>query len=122
MGEGDEDRVGLLQQLASLCPHPESVPINLLVRVEGTPLAQTEPLDPFLMVRTIATARILMPASKVRLSAGRRSLTRECSALCFLAGANSIFVGEKLLTTPNPDRDEDQQLLRDLGIQPMRRA
>jgi biotin synthase len=122
MGEGDEDRVGLLQQLASLSPHPESVPINLLVRVEGTPLAQTEPLDPFLMVRTIATARILMPASKVRLSAGRRSLTRECSALCFLAGANSIFVGEKLLTTPNPDRDEDQQLLRDLGIQPMRRA
>src|SRR5271157_5525523 len=76
MGEGDEDRVGLLQQLASLCPHPESVPINLLVRVEGTPLAQTDPLDPFLMVRTIATARILMPASKVRLSAGRRSLTR----------------------------------------------
>jgi biotin synthase len=122
MGEGDEDRVGLLQQLASLSPHPESVPINLLVRVEGTPLAQTEPLDPFTMVRTIATARILMPASKVRLSAGRRSVTRECAALCFLAGANSIFVGEKLLTTPNPDRDEDQQLFRDLGIQPMCRA
>jgi len=122
MGEGDEDRVGLLQQLASLSPHPESVPINLLERVEGTPLAQTEPLDPFTMVRTIATARILMPASKVRLSAGRRSVTRECAALCFLAGANSIFVGEKLLTTPNPDRDEDQQLFRDLGIQPMCRA
>ena len=122
MGEGDEDRVGLLHQLASLSPHPESVPINLLVRVEGTPLAQIEPLDPFTMVRTIATARILMPASKVRLSAGRRSLTRECAALCFLAGANSIFVGEKLLTTPNPDRDEDQQLFRDLGIQPMCRA
>ncbi len=122
MGEGDEDRVGLLQQLASLSPHPESVPINLLVRVEGTPLAKAEPLDPFIMVRTIATARVLMPASKVRLSAGRRSVSRECAALCFLAGANSIFVGEKLLTTPNPDRDEDQQLLRDLGMQPMRRA
>ena len=122
MGEGDEDRVGLLQQLASLSPHPESVPINLLVRVEGTPLAEAEPLDPFIMVRTIATARILMPASKVRLSAGRRSVSRECAALCFLAGANSIFVGEKLLTTPNPERDEDDQLLRDLGMQPMRRA
>ena len=94
------------------------MPINLLVRVEGTPLAQAEPLDPFIMVRTIATARILMPASKVRLSAGRRSLSRECAALCFLAGANSIFVGEKLLTTPNPDPDEDQQLFRDLGIRP----
>ncbi|MGO8792517.1 MAG: biotin synthase BioB [Terriglobia bacterium] len=122
MGEGDEDRVGLLHQLALLSPHPESVPINLLVRVEGTPLGGIEPLDPLIMVRTIATARILMPASKVRLSAGRRSLTRECSALCFLAGANSIFVGDKLLTTPNPDRDEDQQLFRDLGIQPMCRA
>ena len=122
MGEGDEDRMGLLHQLACLSPHPESVPINMLVRVEGTPLAQTESLDPFTMVRTIATARILMPASKVRLSAGRRSVTRECAALCFLAGANSIFVGEKLLTTPNPDRDEDEQLFRDLGIQTMCRA
>jgi biotin synthase len=122
MGEGDEDRVGLLHQLAGLSPHPESVPINLLVRVEGTPLGETEPLDPLIMVRTIATARILMPASKVRLSAGRRSLTRESAALCFLAGANSIFVGEKLLTTPNPDRDEDEELFRDLGIQAMPRA
>jgi biotin synthase len=122
MGEGDEDRVGLLHQLASLSPHPESVPINLLVRVEGTPLAEAEPLDPFTLVRTIATARILMPASKVRLSAGRGSLTRESAALCFLAGANSVFVGEKLLTTPNPDRDEDEQLFRDLGIQAMRGA
>jgi biotin synthase len=122
MGETDEDRVGLLQQLACLSPHPESVPINLLVRVEGTPLAQAEPLDPFIMVRTIATARILMPASKVRLSAGRRSVSRECAALCFLAGANSIFVGEKLLTIPNPKGHEDEQLLRDLGMQPMRRA
>ena len=82
MGEGDEDRVGLLLQLVGLNPHPESVPINLLVRVEGTPLAEIEPLDPFMLVRTIATARILMPASKVRLSAGRRSMTRECAALC----------------------------------------
>jgi len=122
MGESDEDRVGLLHQLASLHPHPESVPINLLVRVEGTPLGQSELLDPLVMVRTIAAARVLMPASKVRLSAGRRSLGRETAALCFLAGANSIFVGEKLLTTPNPERDEDDQLLRDLGLQVMPRA
>jgi biotin synthase len=122
MGESDEDRVGLLHQLASLEPHPESVPINLLVRVEGTPLGQSEALDPLVMVRTIAAARVLMPASKVRLSAGRRSLSRETAALCFLAGANSIFVGEKLLTTPNPDRDEDAEMLRDLGLQVMPRA
>jgi biotin synthase len=122
MGESDEDRVGLLHQLASLHPHPESVPINLLVRVEGTPLGQSEVLDPLVMVRTIAAARVLMPASKVRLSAGRRSLSRETAALCFLAGANSIFVGEKLLTTPNPERDEDDQLLRDLGLQVVPRA
>jgi biotin synthase len=116
MGESDEDRIGLLHQLASLRPHPESVPINMLVRVEGTPLACSEPADPLALARTIATARVLMPASRVRLSAGRRSLTREAAALCFLAGANSIFIGEKLLTTPNPDRDEDEQLLRDLGL------
>ena len=116
MGESDQDRAGLLRELACLDPHPESVPINLLVRVEGTPLAHADPLDPLTFVRTIATARLLMPASKVRLSAGRRALTREAVALCFLAGANSIFVGEKLLTTPNPGRDEDDQLLRDLGL------
>jgi biotin synthase len=116
MGESDEDRIGLLHQLASLQPHPESVPINMLVRVEGTPLAEREPADSFTMVRMIATARLLMPASRVRLSAGRRSLGREAAALCFLAGANSIFVGEKLLTTPNPERAEDEQLLRDLGL------
>jgi biotin synthase len=116
MGESDEDRIGLLHQLASLRPHPESVPINMLVRVEGTPLAEQEPVDAFTMVRMIATARVLMPTSRVRLSAGRRSLTREAAALCFLAGANSIFVGEKLLTTPNPERNEDDQLLRDLGL------
>ncbi len=116
MGESDEDRVGLLHQLVSLRPHPESVPINMLVRVEGTPLADQEPVDSFTMVRMIAAARVLMPTSRVRLSAGRRSLTREAAALCFLAGANSIFVGEKLLTTPNPERDEDDQLFRDLGL------
>jgi biotin synthase len=116
MGESDEDRIGLLHQLASLRPHPESVPINLLVRVEGTPLAEQKPVDSFTMVRMIAAARVLMPASRVRLSAGRRSLSREAAALCFLAGANSIFVGDRLLTTPNPERDEDDQLLRDLGL------
>jgi biotin synthase len=125
MGESDEDRIGLLHQLAGLDPHPESVPINMLVRVAGTPLADslaadTTTLDPLTMVRMIAAARLLMPASMVRLSAGRRSLTREAAALCFLAGANSIFVGEKLLTTPNPDRDEDAGLFRDLGLSPLR--
>ena len=118
MGESDEERIGLLQQLASLNPHPESVPINMLVRVEGTPLAAAEPPDPLTLVRTIATARLLMPLSRVRLSAGRRSLTREAATLCFMAGANSIFVGEKLLTTPNPERDEDDRLFRDLGLRP----
>jgi biotin synthase len=116
MGESDEDRIGLLHQLASLRPHPESVPINMLVRVEGTPLAEQKPVESLTMVRMIAAARVLMPLSRVRLSAGRRSLTREAAALCFLAGANSIFVGEKLLTTPNPGRDEDDELLRDLGL------
>lgn len=116
MGESDEDRVGLLHQLANLEPHPESVPINMLVRVHGTPLGDAEPADALLLARTIATARLLMPASMVRLSAGRNALSREAVGLCFLAGANSIFVGEKLLTTPNPGRDEDDRLLRDLGL------
>ena len=116
MGESNADRIGLLHQLASLRPHPESVPINMLVRVEGTPLADETPLDPLVLVRTIATARIIMPASRVRLSAGRRSLSREAATLCFLAGANSIFVGEKLLTTPNPDREDDYALLDSLGL------
>jgi biotin synthase len=118
MGESDEDRIGLLHQLATLTPHPESVPINMLVRVEGTPLAEEESVDPLVLVRTIATARILMPSSRVRLSAGRRSLTREAATLCFMAGANSIFVGDKLLTTPNPSRDEDKVLLEDLDLKP----
>ena len=119
MGESDEDRIGLLHQLATLAPHPESVPINMLVRVAGTPLADAEPVDPLVLVRTIATARMLMPLSRVRLSAGRRSLSREAATLCFMAGANSIFVGDKLLTTPNPSRDEDEVLLQDLDLRPM---
>jgi biotin synthase len=119
MGEREEDRIGLLQQLAMLNPHPESVPINMLVRVAGTPLANMPPLDPLEMVRAIATARILMPASRVRLAAGRKQLSQEAVTLCFLAGANSIFVGEKLLTTPNPGRDEDEELLDTLGMRPL---
>jgi biotin synthase len=117
MGERVEDRIGLLQELARLDPHPESVPINALVRAEGTPLYYAEPLDPLAMVRTIATARILMPRSIVRLAAGREEMSREAVTLCFLAGANSIFTGEKLLTTPNPPMDQDLKLLRDLGMQ-----
>jgi len=116
MGESRLERYRLLQQLAAQRPHPESVPINMLVRVEGTPLAQEQPGDPLELVRMIATARLLMPASMVRLSAGRLSLSDEAQALCFLAGANSIFMGEKLLTTPNPGQDRDQQLLGKLGM------
>ena len=119
MGEREEDRIGLLLQLASLEPHPESVPINMLVRVKGTPLAKLPAVDPLEMVRAIATARILMPASRVRLAAGRKQLSQEAVTLCFLAGANSIFVGEKLLTTPNPGRDEDDELLQTLGMKPL---
>jgi biotin synthase len=119
MGEGRADRVGLLHQLATLQPHPESVPINMLVRIEGTPLASVPALDPLELVRAIATARILMPASRVRLAAGRKQLSPEAVTLCFLAGANSIFVGEKLLTTPNPGLDEDEQLLQTLGLKPL---
>jgi biotin synthase len=118
MGESDDDRIGLLHQLAAMNPHPESVPINMLVRAEGTPLAQIRDLDPLVMVRTIATARILMPRSMVRLAAGRARMTREAVLLCFLAGANSIFYGEKLLTTPNPAPDQDSDLLQDLGLRP----
>jgi biotin synthase len=122
MGESDEDRIGLLHQLATLNPHPESVPVNMLVRVEGTPLAGAEAADPLVLVRTIAAARVLMPSSRVRLSAGRRSLTREAVTLCFMAGANSIFVGDKLLTTPNPSRDEDELLLQELDLRPAKHA
>jgi len=117
MGEARGDRAALLQQLACQTPHPESVPVNLLVRVEGTPLADESALDPFEFVRTIAVARVLMPQSHVRLSAGRESMSDELQALCFLAGANSIFYGEKLLTTPNPDAAHDRQLFERLGLE-----
>ena len=116
MGEDRDVRCRLLQQLSALDPHPESVPINLLVRVGGTPLADAAPVDPFELVRTIATARLLMPASFVRLSAGRMSLTDEAQALCLLAGANSLFLGERLLTTPNPGTSHDDRLLERLGM------
>jgi biotin synthase len=119
MGEGAEDRIGMIATLASLPVHPESVPINLLVQVEVTPLAGTARLDPFDFVRTVAVARIAMPASVVRLSAGREDMSEETQALCFLAGANSIFCGPKLLTTPNPARDRDMALLDRLGLRPM---
>ena len=119
MGESERDRIGLLHQLATLQPHPESVPINMLVRVAGTPLADQPTVDPLDMVRAIATARILMPKARVRLAAGRKQLSQEGVTLCFLAGANSIFVGEKLLTTPNPGPDEDEQLLETLGMKPL---
>jgi biotin synthase len=116
MGESVNDRCAMLVTLANLDPHPESVPVNALVPVEGTPLHGRPPVDPLDLVRMIAVARILMPQSKVRLSAGRLALSREAQVLCFLAGANSIFYGEKLLTTGNPDIDADQALLRDAGL------
>ncbi len=116
MGESDDDRAKLLQQLANLPKHPESVPINMLVQVEGTPLAGTEKLDPLEFVRTVAVARIMMPESRVRLSAGRNEMSDEMQALCFLAGANSIFYGEKLLTTDNPMTNRDLQLFERLGL------
>jgi biotin synthase len=119
MGEELEDRIGMIATLASLPVHPESVPINMLVQVEGTPLAGKPKLDAFDFVRTIAVARICMPASVVRLSAGREDMSEETQALCFLAGANSIFYGPKLLTTPNPGRDRDMALLDKLGLRPM---
>src|SRR5450830_1140869 len=118
MVEGLEDRVGMIATLASLAVHPESVPINMLVQVAGTPLAGAGKLDPLDFVRTIAVARITMPASVVRLSAGREDMSEETQALCFLAGANSIFYGPKLLTTPNPERDRDMRLLDRLGLRP----
>ncbi|MDO9319182.1 MAG: biotin synthase BioB [Gammaproteobacteria bacterium] len=118
MGESAEDRVGLLQELANMPEHPESVPINMLVKVKGTPLQDVENLDPFEFIRTIAVARILMPRSYVRLSAGRQSMNEQMQALCFLSGANSIFYGEKLLTTPLPEESADLALFAKLGLQP----
>jgi biotin synthase len=116
MGEGAQDRAGLIAALASLPKHPESVPINALVRVEGTPLAHAAPIDALDFVRVIAAARIAMPKSYVRLSAGREGMSDETQALCFLAGANSIFYGERLLTTANPAADHDRMLLEKLGM------
>jgi biotin synthase len=118
MGESREDRVGMIAVLASLPVHPESVPINMLMQVEGTPLAGAAVIEPLEFVRTVAVARIAMPASVVRLSAGREHMSEETQALCFLAGANSIFYGPKLLTTPNPNRDRDMNLLDKLGLVP----
>ncbi len=119
MGERREDRIAMIAVLATLPRHPESVPINLLVQVEGTPLYGTARLDPIEFVRMIAVARITMPASMVRLSAGREAMSDETQALCFLAGANSIFCGERLLTTSNPGRDQDRDLMDRLGLRPM---
>jgi len=116
MGETRKGRAGLLMELANLPEHPESVPINMLVQVEGTPLFGTEELDALEFIRTVAAARIMMPEAYVRLSAGRTEMSAEAQALCFFAGANSIFAGDRLLTTPNPDADEDSELFRSLGI------
>ena len=121
MGESREDRIGMIATLAALRPHPESVPINMLVRVKGTPLAEEPPLEPLEFVRTIAATRITMPRSMVRLSAGREDMSEETQALCFLAGANSIFYGPKLLTTPNPGRDHDREMMERLGLSPLER-
>ena len=118
MGESETDRLQLLLTLATMPQHPESVPINQLVQVEGTPLHGLPPLDPLELVRTVATARLLMPKSYLRLSAGRTDMSDAVQALCFLAGANSIFYGEKLLTTPNPGRTKDEELFARLGLQP----
>ncbi|NND45992.1 MAG: biotin synthase BioB [Xanthomonadales bacterium] len=118
MGEERDDRAGLLVELANLPEHPQSVPINNLVQVPGTPLDGTEPIDPLEFVRTIAVARVMMPASMVRLSAGRMEMSDELQALCFLAGANSIFYGDKLLTTGNPEAERDRALLDRLGLRP----
>ncbi|MGJ3230705.1 MAG: biotin synthase BioB [Oceanicaulis sp.] len=117
MGEAREDRIGLLAELAGLSPHPESVPINHLVDVANTPLSGSQPLDGLEFVRAIATARLIMPRSVVRLSAGRETMSKELQALCFLAGAGSIFVGEELLTTPNPELGADNALFADLGLE-----
>ena len=116
MGESAKDRLGLLVQLANQPVHPESVPINMLVRVEGTPLAEGQEVDPIEFARMVATARVMMPKSMVRLSAGRMEMSDELQTLCFVAGANSVFAGEKLLTTPNPGDDHDNKLLKRLGM------
>jgi biotin synthase len=119
MGENSQDRIGFLRELANLPQHPESVPINNLVKIPGTPLENVDDLDPFDFIRMIAVARIIMPKSHVRLSAGREVMNDQMQALCFMAGANSIFYGEKLLTTSNPDENADMKLFGRLGIHPM---
>jgi biotin synthase len=116
MGESRRDRASMLQQLANMRRHPDSVPVNMLVKIEGTPLAEAEDLDPFELVRVIAVARIMMPKSYVRLSAGRTAMAEELQALCFLAGANSVFYGERLLTSDNPEAEQDRRLFQRLGI------
>ncbi len=116
MGESPRDRCAMLAQLGRLDPHPESLPVNVLVRTKGTPLADADDLDPIHLVRTIACARIVAPNARVRLSAGRLAMSDEAQALCFVAGANSIFSGEKLLTSPNPTVDDDRQLMDRLGL------
>jgi biotin synthase len=121
MGESLRDRAGLMVELANLPHHPESVPINMLVKVEGTPMGDVEDLDPFDFIRSIAVARIMMPESHVRLSAGREAMNEQMQSMCFLAGANSIFYGEKLLTTANPEADSDRLLFQKLGIRPEQR-
>jgi biotin synthase len=120
MGEAIEDRAGMLVALASLSPQPESTPINALVAVEGTPMEDIEPISIWEMIRMVATTRIVMPQTQVRLSAGRTQMSREGQAMCFFAGANSIFAGDKLLTTPNPDVNEDMEMFQLLGLQPMK--
>ncbi|MDH4985351.1 biotin synthase BioB [Aminobacter anthyllidis] len=122
MGEEKADRVDMLVTLANLPEHPDSVPINMLIPIEGTPLGDADPIEPIEFVRTIALARIMMPKSHVRLSAGRTAMSDEMQALCFFAGANSIFVGDTLLTAENPGEDKDTALFRRLGIQPMERG
>ncbi|NIN34046.1 MAG: biotin synthase BioB, partial [Gammaproteobacteria bacterium] len=116
MGESTADRASMLQTLANMTPHPESVPINMLVKVEGTPLANEEEVNGLDMVRIIAVARLMMPTSYLRLSAGRTQMSKELQALCFFAGANSVFYGEKLLTTANPEVIRDQKLFQELGM------
>ena len=118
LGETLEDRLRMLEVLSNFNPHPESVPINMLMPIQGTPMGENEQVDTFTMIRMIATARIAMPRAKVRLSAGRTAMSKECQALCFFAGANSIFYGDKLLTAANPRANEDMALLRDLGLVP----
>ncbi|MGB5554938.1 MAG: biotin synthase, partial [Flavobacteriaceae bacterium] len=120
MGDQLEDRAGMLVALASLNPQPESVPINALVAVEGTPMEDIEPISIWEMIRMVATTRIVMPETQVRLSAGRTQMSREGQAMCFFAGANSIFAGDKLLTTPNPNVDDDMEMFKELGLNPQK--